>query len=154
MRISDWSSDVCSSDLRGSRIVGGRVVPRCSKRRSLFNTGLDRHLGASRDGGSINLIIGTATARAHRGTCRVDFALQKLVVLPRLALTLDELTHQLPHHLRCWPVRSLSLRHELIPQFGLQFHRELNFFGHGGVPPVVAYMRRPAGSTGLLFWRL
>src|SRR3546814_6568531 len=101
MRISDWSSDVCSSDLRGSRIVGGRVVPRCSKRRSLFNTGLDRHLGASRDGGSINLIIGTATARAHRGTCRVDFALQKLVVLPRLALTLDELTHQLPHHLRC-----------------------------------------------------
>src|SRR3546814_11922647 len=84
MRISDWSSDVCSSDLRGSRIVGGRVVPRCSKRRSLFNTGLDRHLGASRDGGSINLIIGTATARTHRGTCRVDFALQKLVVLPRL----------------------------------------------------------------------
>src|SRR3546814_16294156 len=132
-------------------MVGGGVGPGVSKRRRLCNTVLDRHLGASRDGGSINLIIGTATARAHRGTCRVDFALQKLVVLPRLALTLDELTHQLPHHLRCGPVRSLRLRPELIPPFGLQFHRELNLFVPGGVPPVVAYLQTPAGSTGLLY---
>src|SRR3546814_10416876 len=67
MRISDWSSDVCSSDLLGSR-SGDR--PRCcaSEKRTLSDAGLNcalklfrRHRMSNRMAGKVALVTGAAS---------------------------------------------------------------------------------------------
>ena len=48
----------------------------------------------------------------------------------RLALTLDELAHELTYDLRCWAIHSLRCRQKLVSEIGLQFHREHGIFTH------------------------
>src|SRR3546814_7374030 len=54
MRISDWSSDVCSSDLLAIIALAERRVDRCRERRiveleaQIFRAGLARRLGPGR----------------------------------------------------------------------------------------------------------
>src|SRR3546814_14101492 len=47
MRISDWSSDVCSSDLIGGRAIGKQIE--AQSRRELFWGRLDEHLRRAED---------------------------------------------------------------------------------------------------------
>src|SRR3546814_6558222 len=75
MRISDWSSDVCSSDLPGGRIGPvrgdvravrdtGRGIARSARRRR-HETGADRQ--AAGLGGAVARIIGIGLVGAHWG---------------------------------------------------------------------------------------
>src|SRR3546814_13041858 len=43
MRISDWSSDVCSSDLAGVRFSNFHVSGSCSPTRAMLQTGVMNH---------------------------------------------------------------------------------------------------------------
>src|SRR3546814_5061528 len=54
MRISDWSSDVCSSDLCGTAVGGATVVPRSCRAEGFFSGGAFR----------------TAAERLIRSQCR------------------------------------------------------------------------------------
>src|SRR3546814_2862791 len=67
MRISDWSSDVCSSDLLGSR-SGDRPSCCASEKRTLSDAGLNcalklfrRHRMSNRMAGKVALVTGAAS---------------------------------------------------------------------------------------------
>src|SRR3546814_5691972 len=82
MRISDWSSDVCSSDLhhvRGARfqgrdVVAGRALSDPQPRRIVHLTGraqhdhqaLDRARRGADDGGMVPVDLGRAICGGHR----------------------------------------------------------------------------------------
>ena len=58
------------------------------------------------------------------------FGAHECLMLPRLALTIHEVTHQVSHDLGRRPVQGLRLCHELIAQLGLELHREDGFLAH------------------------
>src|SRR3546814_10574221 len=84
MRISDWSSDVCSSDLHAAEIKPGELVE--SEAKTLLGLGLAPGLGKLRaalflqDAGqlgfkaAVNLLLGQADAEEARGAIGPDIS--------------------------------------------------------------------------------
>src|SRR3546814_11102461 len=96
MRISDWSSDVCSSDLR--RIVHGRDVerdPRCSGETGrILNLVNERNLsGEIGIRGNLQLAVAQI---GHRHTGRIEAPADDDGLMVRVAVTVDPLARSDP----------------------------------------------------------
>src|SRR3546814_14065036 len=130
MRISDWSSDVCSSDLSGPRPEGRR--PRCTPRlrRGPPPRGPSRrlspiacHRGAAGDEFGLDVLIRAALASPHRPPSGLHLAPQECVILARLALALDELAHPGPHPPPPRPVHGHRLGNDYVAPVAFKLPR-------------------------------
>src|SRR3546814_1658731 len=98
MRISDWSSDVCSSDLRRSEALDAPALPRAAARLSLLpqrahrpslHLAGDRASHAGRKAGP-QIRLGAVQASASRVAGKARRAAQAVLGDPRMRAMLDQ----------------------------------------------------------------
>src|SRR3546814_10211649 len=106
MRISDWSSDVCSSDLSGAAVAGGvgLVVVRSGVQDRRRPIGIEQRILALGERGGRNLLLQrTRTRRRHFDVRQVAHVLALRVILAML------LARGVPVAFRAGEARSLAL---------------------------------------------
>lgn len=83
---------------------------------------LTNYLSAPRCEFSFQIFIGNLSACANGCTRSINFALQELIVLSRVLLSLNEFTHHFSYDLRCRTMGGFAFSHELVAKLWLKLH--------------------------------